>query len=166
MELDLPFIWAALIAFAVLAYVLLDGFDLGVGILHGFAPEADRDTVMNAIVPVWDGNETWLILGALALLAVFPLAFAIIIPALYFPVLLMLLALVFRGVAFEFRAHGRKSGKVFWTAAFAGGSIAAWLSPRCRKCFSAGRVARFDAAAICRSDELQVDGMRAPHYHE
>ena len=90
-------------ALGVFFYVLLDGFDLGVGILHGFAPETDRDTVMNAIAPVWDGNETWLILGALALLAVFPLAFAIIIPAVYFPVLLMLLALVFRGVAFEFR---------------------------------------------------------------
>ena len=89
---------------AVFLYVLLDGFDLGVGMLYGLAPDAaDRGTVMNAIAPVWDGNETWLVLGGVGLLSVFPLAFAIIIPAVYFPILLMLLALVFRGVAFEFR---------------------------------------------------------------
>jgi cytochrome bd ubiquinol oxidase subunit II len=83
--LDLVPIWTAIIALGVFLYVLLDGFDLGVGILHGFVPETERDSVMNAIAPVWDGNETWLILGSLALLAVFPLAFAIIIPAAYFP---------------------------------------------------------------------------------
>ena len=84
--------------------MLLDGFDLGVGMLYGFAPDTGtRNIVMNSIAPVWDGNETWLVLGGVGLLAAFPLAFAIIIPALYFPILVMLLALVFRGVAFEFR---------------------------------------------------------------
>ena len=96
-------------------YVLLDGFDLGVGILYGFAPRhcAARNLMMNSIAPIWDGNETWLVLGGLGLLAAFPLAFAIIIPAVYFPILFMLLALIFRGVAFEFRfrdAAHRTSG--------------------------------------------------------
>jgi cytochrome bd ubiquinol oxidase subunit II len=100
--LDLLPIWIAILASAVFIYVLLDGFDLGVGILFGLAPEDQKTTVMNSIAPIWDGNETWLILGGLGLLAVFPLAYAIIIPAVYFPILLMLLALVFRGVAFEF----------------------------------------------------------------
>ena len=128
---DLVPIWTAIMALAVFLYVLLDGFDLGVGILWGFAPEAERSRVMNAIAPVWDGNETWLILGGLALLAVFPLAYAIIIPAVYFPVLLMLLALVFRGVAFEFRfrqpeiawlwSHGFCAGSAI--AAFAQGAV-------------------------------------------
>ena len=86
------------------ARVLLDGFDLGVGILYGFEPDLQsRNLVMNSIAPIWDGNETWLIMGGIGLFAAFPLAFAIIIPAVYFPVLLMLLALVFRGVAFEFQ---------------------------------------------------------------
>src|ERR1700716_603911 len=85
-------------------YVLLDGFDLGVGILFPFAPDdSARDLMMNSVAPVWDGNETWLVFGGLGLLAAFPLAFAIIMPAVYFPLLIMLLALVFRGVAFEFR---------------------------------------------------------------
>jgi cytochrome d ubiquinol oxidase subunit II len=119
--LDLVPIWTAIMALGVFLYVLLDGFDLGVGMLYGFAPEADRRTVMNAIAPVWDGNETWLILGGLALLAVFPLAFAIIIPAVYFPVLLMLLALVFRGVAFEFRFHWHWFDR-FWAHGFCVGS--------------------------------------------
>ena len=104
MTLDLAFIWAALIAFAVLAYVVLDGFDLGVGILFPFVEgEAERDEMMNSVAPVWDGNETWLVLGGGGLLAVFPLAYAVIMPALYAPIIAMLLALIFRGVAFEFR---------------------------------------------------------------
>jgi cytochrome d ubiquinol oxidase subunit II len=94
---DLIPVWVVIIALSVFLYVLLDGFDLGVGMLYGLAPEKDRPMIMNAIAPVWDGNETWLILGAVALLAVFPLAFAIVIPAVYFPILIMLLALVFRG---------------------------------------------------------------------
>jgi cytochrome d ubiquinol oxidase subunit II len=124
--IDYPLIWAGLIATAVLLYVVLDGFDLGVGILFPFSKSAaDRDVMMNTIAPVWDGNETWLVLGGGGLFAAFPLAYSILMPALYGPVLIMLLALVLRGVAFEFRPRGRKSGKAFWTAMFAVGSIAA-----------------------------------------
>ncbi|MDP3853446.1 cytochrome d ubiquinol oxidase subunit II [Phenylobacterium sp.] len=123
-SLDLPLIWAGVIATAVLLYVLLDGFDLGVGILFPFArTPADRDLMMDSIAPVWDGNETWLVLGGGGLFAAFPLAYGAILPALYLPVTLMLLALVLRGVAFEFRIRGRRRGKAFWTAAFAGGSL-------------------------------------------
>jgi cytochrome d ubiquinol oxidase subunit II len=122
--LDLVPIWTLIIGLGVFFYVLLDGFDLGVGILYGLAPSEHRATVMNAIAPIWDGNETWLILGGLALLAVFPLAFAIIIPAVYFPILLMLLALVFRGVAFEFR-FTRPWVARFWAGGFCGGSSVA-----------------------------------------
>jgi cytochrome d ubiquinol oxidase subunit II len=113
----------------VLLYVLLDGFDLGVGIMFPFARGSqDRDIMMNTIAPVWDGNETWLVLGGGGLLAAFPLAYAVLMPALYIPIITMLLALILRGVAFEFRLHGRKRGKPFWTAAFAGGSLTAALS--------------------------------------
>ena len=102
--LSLVPIWTLILAIAVFLYVALDGFDLGVGMLYNFAPDRRaRDLVMNSIAPIWDGNETWLILGSVGLLAVFPVAFAIIIPAVYFPVLAMLLALIFRGLAFEFR---------------------------------------------------------------
>ncbi|HTI66076.1 MAG TPA: cytochrome d ubiquinol oxidase subunit II [Caulobacteraceae bacterium] len=126
MTLDLPLIWAGVIAAAVLLYVLLDGFDLGVGILFPFARSpSDRDAMMNAIAPVWDGNETWLVLGGGGLLAAFPLAYAVLMPALYLPIILMLLALILRGVAFEFRLHGRGRGKQVWTVAFAGGSLTA-----------------------------------------
>jgi cytochrome d ubiquinol oxidase subunit II len=121
MVLDLVPIWTAIIGLGVFMYVLLDGFDLGVGMLYGFAPKADRPMVMNAIAPIWDGNETWLILGGVALLSVFPLAFAIIIPAVYFPILLMLLALLFRGVAFEFRFRQPWLGR-FWSMGFCVGS--------------------------------------------
>jgi cytochrome bd ubiquinol oxidase subunit II len=123
---ELSLIWAILIATAVFLYVALDGFDLGVGILFPFAKDArQRDQMQHAIAPVWDGNETWLVLGGGGLFAAFPKAYAVIMPALYLPIFLMLLALIFRGVAFEFRHHGRKAGKKFWTAAFAGGSIGA-----------------------------------------
>ncbi|WP_312160878.1 cytochrome d ubiquinol oxidase subunit II [Phenylobacterium sp.] len=129
MTLDLPLIWAVIIATAVLLYVLLDGFDLGVGILFPFAVSpADRDVMMDTIAPVWDGNETWLVLGGGGLFAAFPLAYAAVMPALYVPVILMLLALVLRGVAFEFRLRGRRRGKAFWTAAFAVGSLAAAIA--------------------------------------
>src|SRR5271156_6690188 len=101
MNLDLPLIWAGLIAFAVFAYVVLDGFDLGIGILFPFYPPGKaRDTLMNTVAPVWDGNETWLILGGGGLFAAFPLAYAVVMPALYAPVIAMLLSLVFRGTAF------------------------------------------------------------------
>ena len=127
MEFDLAFIWAGLIAFAVLTYVILDGFDLGVGILFPFAgSETDRDTAMNSVAPVWDGNETWLVLGGGGLFAVFPLAYAVVMPALYMPITLMLLGLVFRGVAFEYRWKTRR-WKTVWDVAFVGGSLVAAL---------------------------------------
>ncbi|RBP16193.1 cytochrome bd-I ubiquinol oxidase subunit 2 apoprotein [Roseiarcus fermentans] len=123
--LDLVPIWTAVLAVGVFLYVLLDGFDLGVGILYGFAPDLrSRNLAMNSIAPVWDGNETWLILGGVALMAAFPLAFAIILPALYFPIILMLLALVFRGVAFEFRFRDAEH-RGFWDHAFCWGSALA-----------------------------------------
>jgi len=121
--LDLPLIWAGLIALAVLMYVLLDGFDLGIGILFPFSRSAaDRDVMMNTVAPVWDGNETWLILGGGGLLAAFPTAYAVLMPALYLPVLLMLVALILRGVAFEFRFRARRRGRAFWTVMFWAGS--------------------------------------------
>jgi len=125
MVIDLPFIWAALIAIAVLAYVLLDGFDLGVGILFlGYQRGEERDIAMNSVAPVWDGNETWLVLGGGGLFAVFPLAYAVVMPALYAPIIAMLLALVFRGVAFEYRWR-TKRGRFLWDWSFAVGSIMA-----------------------------------------
>jgi cytochrome d ubiquinol oxidase subunit II len=123
--LELSFIWAGLIAFAVLAYVVLDGFDLGVGILFlFFGKEDERDQMTNSIAPVWDGNETWLVLGGGGLLAVFPLAYATVLPALYAPLILMLLALIFRGVAFEFRFRTKRWRPV-WDWGFALGSTVA-----------------------------------------
>jgi cytochrome d ubiquinol oxidase subunit II len=125
MTIDYALIWAGVIAFAVLAYIVLDGFDLGVGILFPWVKGREhRDQMMNSVVPVWDGNETWLVLGGGGLFAVFPLAYSIIMPALYAPFIVMLLALVFRGVAFEFRFKSRNN-QWFWDFAFAGGSIVA-----------------------------------------
>jgi cytochrome d ubiquinol oxidase subunit II len=123
--MDLTIVWALIIAFAVAAYVVMDGFDLGIGILFPLFPVGrERDRAMNAIAPVWDGNETWLVLGGGGLLAAFPLAYAIILPALYAPLIAMLLGLVFRGVAFEFR--WRDSGhRRWWDAGFFAGSLAA-----------------------------------------
>jgi cytochrome d ubiquinol oxidase subunit II len=126
--LDLPLIWLGLIGTAIFLYVLLDGFDLGIGILFPFAPSDQcRDRMMNSIAPFWDGNETWLVLGGGGLFAAFPLAYAILMPALYFPVIIMLLGLIFRGVAFEFRfkAHGRS--RRIWDYAFHFGSLVATL---------------------------------------
>jgi cytochrome d ubiquinol oxidase subunit II len=117
-------IWTVILGLGVFIYVALDGFDLGVGMLHGLVPLEDRETVMDSIGPFWDGNETWLILGGVGLLAAFPVAFAIIIPAVYFPILIMLLALVFRGVAFEFRFK-HPGLRRFWDGAFTGGSLVA-----------------------------------------
>lgn len=125
---DLAFIWAGLIAFAVFAYVVMDGFDLGVGILFpAFKREEDRSVMMNSIAPFWDGNETWLVMGGGGLMAVFPLAYAVIMPALYAPLIVMLLALIFRGVAFEFRWRTVRA-KSLWDWGFAGGSIVATFS--------------------------------------
>jgi cytochrome d ubiquinol oxidase subunit II len=123
--LDLVPIWTFILGVGVFLYVLLDGFDLGVGILFGFAPNTpSRNLIMNSIAPIWDGNETWLVLGGVGLMAAFPLAFAIIIPAVYFPILIMLLALVFRGVAFEFRYRDAEH-KTFWDHGFSYGSTIA-----------------------------------------
>ncbi|MFZ7125216.1 MAG: cytochrome d ubiquinol oxidase subunit II [Desulfobacterales bacterium] len=123
--LDLPLIWFGLIATAIFLYVLLDGFDLGVGILFPFAPsDMCRDRMMNSIAPFWDGNETWLVLGGGGLFAAFPLAYSILMPALYIPVILMLLGLIFRGVAFEFRFKADKSRRI-WDYAFHFGSLVA-----------------------------------------
>ena len=125
MDFDLPTIWAGIIAFAVLAYVVLDGFDLGVGILFPFFRHRhDRDVMTNSIAPVWDGNETWLVLGGGGLLAVFPVVYATVLPALYVPIILMLLGLVFRGVAFEFRWRTAR-GSIWWDAGFWLGSTVA-----------------------------------------
>ena len=118
-------IWTLILGVGVFFYVALDGFDLGVGMLYNFAPDRDaRGLIMNSIAPIWDGNETWLILGGMGLLAAFPVAFAIIIPAVYFPILLMLLALIFRGLSFEFRYRDAEH-RTFWDHGFAAGSTLA-----------------------------------------
>lgn len=121
-------VFAFIIAFAIAMYVVMDGFDLGIGILFpGFRVGAERDAAMNSIAPVWDGNETWLVMGGGGLLAAFPLAYAIILPALYAPIIGMLLGLIFRGVAFEFR--WRDPGhRAFWDWSFFAGSLTAALS--------------------------------------
>jgi cytochrome d ubiquinol oxidase subunit II len=125
MHIDLVPVWTVILAIGVFMYVLLDGFDLGVGLLFPLArDDASRTLMMNSVAPVWDGNETWLILGGTALMAAFPLAFSIIIPALYFPILLMLLGLIFRGVAFEFRLKAQQ-GRRWWDRSFFAGSLVA-----------------------------------------
>ncbi len=128
MGIDLTVIWAFIIALGVFVYVVMDGFDLGIGILFpSFSVGEQRDKAMNSIAPVWDGNETWLILGGGGLLAAFPLAYAVILPATYPLAIAMLLGLVFRGVAFEFR-HRDPNHRAFWDMAFTGGSFVAALS--------------------------------------
>ena len=125
MSVDLVFVWACLLAFAVLAYVILDGFDLGIGILFPFTgSDQERDLMMNTVAPVWDGNETWLVLGGIGLFAIFPLAYSILLPAFYAPLIAMLLALIFRGVAFEFRFRTRR-WKRGWDLGFVIGSLVA-----------------------------------------
>lgn len=124
--LDLPLIWGLLIATAVFLYVVLDGFDLGCGILFPFAPsDKCRSRMMNSIAPFWDGNETWLVLGGGGLFVAFPVAYSIIMPALYLPVILMLMGLIFRGVAFEFRFKADKRDRKLWDISFHAGSILA-----------------------------------------
>ena len=128
MPIDLAVIWAIIIAFAVAMYVVMDGFDLGIGILFPkFKVGPERDTAMNSIAPVWDGNETWLVLGGGGLMAAFPLAYSIILPALYAPLIAMLLGLVLRGVAFEFRWRD-PAHRPTWDAAFFTGSLVATLA--------------------------------------
>ncbi len=122
---DLSVIWAIIIGFGVIMYVLMDGFDLGLGILYPFAPdEESRDVMMNSVAPVWDGNETWLVLGGAGLLGAFPLVYSVFLPALYIGVFLMLAGLIFRGVAFEFRFKSRKNRR-WWNRAFCWGSAVA-----------------------------------------
>lgn len=126
-NIDLTTVWAFIIAFGIFAYVVMDGFDLGIGILFPVFKGEERDQAMNAIAPVWDGNETWLVLGGGGLFAAFPLAYAIILPATYPLIIAMLLGLVFRGVAFEFRWRD-PAHRTFWDMAFTGGSIIAAFS--------------------------------------
>lgn len=126
MGIDLPLVWAVIIGFGLMMYVIMDGFDLGIGILFPFVRDReDRDTMVNTVAPVWDGNETWLVLGGAALLAAFPLAYAVILSALYLPLLLMLAGLIWRGVAFEFRFKADEGHKPFWDKAFTWGSYIA-----------------------------------------
>lgn len=126
MTLDLPLAWAVLILFSVMMYVVMDGFDLGIGILYPFFPrKLDRDIMMETVAPVWDGNETWLVLGGAGLFVAFPTAYAAILSALYLPLILMLIGLIFRGVAFEFRFRGPASHGRMWDFAFAAGSYVA-----------------------------------------
>jgi cytochrome d ubiquinol oxidase subunit II len=122
--IDLPLVWAGLIAAAICLYVILDGFDLGVGILFPFAPsDKCRDKMMNSIAPFWDGNETWLVLGGGGLFAAFPLAYSILFPAFYIPITIMLLGLIMRGVAFEFRFKTDESHRFVWDYIFHFGSL-------------------------------------------
>lgn len=126
MGIDLPLIWAVIIIFGIMMYVVMDGFDLGIGILFPFVKgERDRDVMMNTVAPVWDGNETWLVLGGAALFGAFPLAYAVVLSALYLPLMLMLMGLIFRGVAFEFRFKAKADKRHLWDKAFIGGSLAA-----------------------------------------
>ncbi len=127
-ETWLPVAWFAVIAFGIMMYVLLDGFVLGLGILAPFAEDEDQlDHMMNTAAPIWDGNETWLVLGGAGLLAAFPKVYALVLSALYLPVLLMLIALVFRGVAFEFRFKAKTLRRA-WGIAFWLGSVCAAFS--------------------------------------
>ena len=120
--LDFVPLWTLILGFGVFMYVLMDGFDLGIGILFRAAPgEEARDLMMNSVAPIWDGNETWLVLGGGGMRVAFPRAYAAIMPAFYLPVIAMLLALVFRGVAFEFR-HVAVTSKRYWNFAFTAGS--------------------------------------------
>ena len=126
-SLDLPLIFAFVLAFGIALYVVMDGFDLGLGVLFLLAPgDTDRDAMMNSIAPIWDGNETWLVLGGTLLIAAFPVAYATLLPAFYVPLVVMLFALIFRGIAFEFRFRATRFRRL-WDWAFAGGSALAGL---------------------------------------
>jgi cytochrome d ubiquinol oxidase subunit II len=126
MGIDLPLLWAIIILFGVMMYVVMDGFDLGIGLLFPFfKSKDDRDVMMNTVAPVWDGNETWLVLGGAGLLAAFPLAYSVVLSAFYLPLILMLIGLIFRGVAFEFRFKASHERRHWWDRAFIGGSVVA-----------------------------------------
>jgi cytochrome d ubiquinol oxidase subunit II len=125
-DFDITAVWAAIIFFSVFMYVVLDGFDLGIGMLFPFVPaRQDRDVMMNSVAPIWDGNETWLVLGGEGLLAAFPVAYAVILQGLYLPLIFMLVGLIFRGVAFEFRFKATDRERPIWDLAFTGGSMTA-----------------------------------------
>lgn len=127
--IDLALVWYVLIATAIFLYVFLDGFDLGIGILFPFAPsDTCRDRMMSSIAPFWDGNETWLVLGGGGLFAAFPLAYAIIMPAFYIPITIMLLGLILRGVSFEFRFKASEKSRRIWDYVFHFGSIIAAMT--------------------------------------
>jgi cytochrome bd ubiquinol oxidase subunit II len=129
MGIDLPIIWAIIIVFGLMMYVVMDGFDLGIGILFGFVTDRkDRDIMVHSVAPVWDGNETWLVMGGASLLAAFPLAYSVILSALYIPLVLMLAGLIWRGVAFEFRFKADEAHRPFWDKAFCWGSFIAAIS--------------------------------------
>ncbi|NHB57464.1 cytochrome d ubiquinol oxidase subunit II [Acinetobacter shaoyimingii] len=124
--IDLSLIWVVIIAVGVFIYVVLDGFDLGIGILFPlFKQQQERDVLMNTVAPVWDGNETWMVLGGAALYAAFPMVYATVLSALYLPIILMVIALIFRGVAFEFRFKASDRSRHFWDKAFISGSVLA-----------------------------------------
>jgi cytochrome bd ubiquinol oxidase subunit II len=126
MGVDFSLIWILLIFFGVMMYVIMDGFDLGIGILFPFTTDRhDRDVMMNTVAPVWDGNETWLVLGGAGLLAAFPLVYSVVLSALYLPLIFMLLGLILRGVAFEFRFKAYDHERHFWDKAFIFGSLTA-----------------------------------------
>ncbi len=126
MGIDLPLIWAVIILFSIMMYVIMDGFDLGIGLLYPFFKgKQERDVMMNTVAPVWDGNETWLVMGGAGLMAAFPLAYSVVLSACYLPLMLMLVGLIFRGVAFEFRFKAREHERHIWDKAFIGGSLAA-----------------------------------------
>ena len=126
MGVDLALIWAVVILFGVMMYVIMDGFDLGIGILFPLIRDRDeRDVMVNTVAPVWDGNETWLVLGGAGLMAAFPLAYSVILSALHLPLVFMLLGLVFRGVAFEFRFKADEHHRPYWDLAFVFGSVTA-----------------------------------------
>ncbi|MFA7504981.1 MAG: cytochrome d ubiquinol oxidase subunit II [Burkholderiaceae bacterium] len=126
MAFDLALAWMLVIGFAVMMYIIMDGFDLGIGILFPFVREREhRDTMVNTVAPVWDGNETWLVLGGAGLLAAFPKAYAVLLTSFYIPLLLMLVGLIWRGVSFEFRFKADESHKPFWDKAFISGSVVA-----------------------------------------
>jgi len=126
MGIDLPLIWALIIVFGVMMYVVMDGFDLGIGLLFFFVRDKEeRDVMMNTVAPVWDGNETWLVLGGAGLMGAFPLAYSVVLSALYLPIIFMLMGLIFRGVAFEFRFKARDDKRHVWDKAFIGGSLVA-----------------------------------------
>ena len=126
MGIDLSIIWFVIIVFATLMYIVMDGFDLGIGILFAAVRRGEeRDVMVKSVAPVWDGNETWLVLGGAGLFGAFPLAYAVIIDALSVPLTLMLIGLIFRGVAFEFRFKATPAHRPFWDKAFLGGSLLA-----------------------------------------